>query len=173
MGQSKTTSQLANKATPALTDKLYLSDASTTPPTDKYITVAQLQTVGTVLETSLSLTAAQIKTLNSVPVQIVAAPGAGKAIEVVSGSVDFTFGAPAFDNSLIVVKTAGVIYQGGQVNANVLNSGASVFSKFSYNSALVLQLIANTALQVTAEADSTTTGTGTAKVYITYRIITL
>ena len=44
MGQSKTTSQLANKATPALTDKLYLSDASTTPPSDKYTTVAQLLT---------------------------------------------------------------------------------------------------------------------------------
>src|SRR3972149_8323041 len=43
--QSKTTSQLANKATPALTDKLYLSDASTTPPTDKYVTVSQLSTV--------------------------------------------------------------------------------------------------------------------------------
>src|SRR3989337_2171151 len=45
MGQSKATSQLANKATPALTDKLYLSDASTTPPTDKYITISQLQGV--------------------------------------------------------------------------------------------------------------------------------
>lgn len=45
MALSKSVSQLVNKATPALNDLLYLSDASTTPPTDKNITVVQLQTI--------------------------------------------------------------------------------------------------------------------------------
>lgn len=39
MAISKSVSELTNKSVPALTDELYLSDNSTSPPTDKAVTV--------------------------------------------------------------------------------------------------------------------------------------
>lgn len=119
----------------------------------------------------LSLNAAQIKTLNSVPVQIVVAPGIGLAIEVESASVVFTFGTAPFSNSSVNLLTntaaANQFSQSG-----VLNLGVSTFCSLARVSTTSIQLVGNKQLYVTSNADSGG-GDGGAKIYISYRIITL
>jgi hypothetical protein len=52
-----------------------------------------------ILNTKVSLSAAQIKTANSVPVSVISAPGAGKvAIEIISAFYKFQYGTVAFDS---------------------------------------------------------------------------
>ncbi len=50
-----------------------------------------------ILKAKLDITNAQLKTLNATPRQIIAAPGVGKYIEVVSAHYWFKYTAPAFD----------------------------------------------------------------------------
>lgn len=185
MGQSKPVSQLANKVTPALTDKLYLSDASTTPPTDKYVTVGQIQTVvSPILTTSLSLTSAQILLLNTNPIEIVPAPGAGKVIEVISAFGAITFGTTSYTSNITLVlrnSTTGIAdYQG--FNTTLLNRTASCNKNFGIgvtgigdNQSIFIEnepLVITTLTGNPALSNPVLVG-GSLKIYMSYRIITL
>lgn len=122
---------------------------------------------------SLALSAADVKTLNSVPVEIVAAPGAGYAIEFISASAFLDWGSVAFDNTAILLQTdtAGT-HQAA--TGTLLTATADKFVRFSTSSGgATTQIVENKALQVTAAADSTTTGDSPVTIYLNYRIITL
>lgn len=121
---------------------------------------------------SKSLTAAQIKTLNSVPITLVAAPGAGYAVEVTSGWVDYTYGGTPFTSNQFWLKTDTASLP-QRLDGGVLPNATSVFVELSpYTSGTTTQIVNNKALNISADADSAV-GNGTAKVYFTYRIITL
>jgi len=124
----------------------------------------------TVYHAELSLSAAQIKTLNSVPVQIIAAPGVGKAIEVISGSVKYTFVSAAFTSTNLFLQTDTAASNQG-VSGTDFTVGVSQFARVLQNVS-VNTMVENKALKAQADADSAV-GDGTAKIYITYRIITL
>jgi hypothetical protein len=51
-----------------------------------------------ILEASVTIASADVLQLNSTPIEIVAAPGAGYAIEVVSASVKIDFNSAAYAN---------------------------------------------------------------------------
>lgn len=125
-------------------------------------------------ELKISLTAGQIKTLTSVPITVVAAPGAGYAIEVISGSAFIDWGSVAFDNSFLylTVDTASThqLTTGGTFFSQV----ADKFVRMATNSSgSTTGVVENKALKVSANADSTTTGDSTVTVYCVYRIIEL
>jgi len=118
---------------------------------------------------------AQVLTLNSAPVQLVAAPGAGYAIEVISASVKIDFNATAYaTNTDINVVCSGALQS--QLKDNVLAASVSTVRKLlpvSGLSATDTQLISNASLLVSVGTGDPTAGDSDITVYCTYRIITL
>lgn len=127
---------------------------------------------GGLLSISVSLTAAQIKTAFSVPIDSgIPLPSATQAIEVVSGSTKYTFGTVAFDFGMITVfglKTDTA--NDYQMNAPTISGLTNSFAKLEEVNATDIQLVVNKKLMITAYTDSAT-GDGTAIIYILYRII--
>ena len=127
-----------------------------------------------ILSTKVSLSAAQIKTANSVPVSLISAPGAGKAIEVISASVNFQYGSVAFDSGStafeLKINTASTRQF---IASGYLNGTSSVFALMGVNSAITTQLVANEPLNFALSGADATVGDSTIDLYINYRIITL
>lgn len=131
---------------------------------------------GQTIEASLSLTSAQILTLNSVPIDIIAAPGVGKYIEVISASISFTYVSAVYTTNLILQ----LINTGADVSQfESLLSLASVLSKnikfvqTAEAAAVSTQIITNTALQVKVKTGNPAAGDGTAIIKLLYRIVTI
>lgn len=118
----------------------------------------------------VSLSAAQILTANSVPIEVVAAPGAGKIISVLSALCKFTYGTTQFDGgglgNLILDTLTDPIMSTG-----VIGNSTSSFDVLSqaYGGT---QFAPNLALLFKTDSDSTV-GDSTIDLYITYSIITL
>ena len=124
----------------------------------------------------VSLTAANIKTLNSAPIILVAATGVGTAIEVISVSAKFNYvAAVAFDNGQLLVQPLGASSAQFISGATFLNNVADSFVILVENTAASTgnNLIANTPLAAITGADSTNVGTSNMIVYVAYRIITI
>ena len=130
---------------------------------------------GFILHKKVSLTAAQIKTISSVPVSVIAAPGAGKVIEIVSAFLSFNYGTVTFDAAAsfevsLYTDTAG----GRQYTTanNILNRTSSTIQTFDKDASTASQLVDNKAIFIDGGDDSTV-GDSTIDLYIDYRIITL
>lgn len=132
---------------------------------------------GKALEATLSLTSAQILTLYSVPLDIVASPGAGKYIEVISASCIYTVVTlPYAGNIVLGLWCAGAGVEQIQ-NVTALISTASRTTVFRHATSIsgttTTQVLANTALQVKIATGDTTVGNGTAVIKVLYRIVTI
>ena len=128
-----------------------------------------------ILSTKVSLSAAQIKTVNSVPVSVISAPGSGKVIEIVSAFLSFNYGTVTFDAAAsfevsLYTDTAG----GRQYSTanNILNKTSSTIQTFDKDASTASQLVDNKAIFIDGGDDSTV-GDSTIDLYINYRIITL
>jgi len=125
----------------------------------------------TLLTFRVPLTAAQIRTLNSIPVLAVAAPGVGKAIQVISGSVNFTANAVAFTSATLNLRIDTLIQNQAGTADSILQNGINDFHSMQLQTP-ANNMITNNALNIIANADSAV-GDGTAVVYGAYQIITL
>ena len=126
-------------------------------------------------EVKIDIPTAQVLTLNSVPVQLVAAPGAGYAIEVLSASVKVDFNTTAYaTNVLLNIKNSGATYPTNKLNC--LDSTVSMIKQISFtstSSTTNTQTIENAALNLEVETGDPTAGDSDITIYVTYRIITL
>ena len=127
---------------------------------------------GFILNTKVSLTAAQIKTANSVPVSLIAAPGVGKFIEVISASWRFNYGSATFDNLDIMYLKINGSTQDQFRKDSMIGYSSDKFGSFDKKIEATDSLKDNASLTWVADADSTT-GDSTMDIYINYRIITL
>ena len=128
-----------------------------------------------ILSTKVSLSAAQIKTISTVPISVIAAPGAGKVIEIVSAFLSFNYGTVTFDAAAdfevsLYTDTAGA-RQFSTAN-NILNKTSSTIQTFDKDASTSSQLVDNKAIFIDGGDDSTV-GDSTIDLYINYRIITL
>ena len=123
----------------------------------------------------VSLSASEINNLGTTPIEVIAAPGAGKYIKVLSGDYKLTWGSVAFDSNAIVIKTDGSnSYHAGISNQNV-DATEDVFQTLTMpveSLSNLTQHIPNTKVVISG-TDSVATGDSTIDVYITYQIITL
>lgn len=108
--------------------------------------------ISNVYEASLLLHPSDITSLSTTPLDIVAAPGAGKYIEVISASAYMTYNTtPYTNNQGLVLVCAGAI-QPQTYNGNILGSTitkGTIFSPANFGtSATLTQIIENAALQV-------------------------
>lgn len=121
----------------------------------------------------VSLTSAQIKTLNSVPVLAVPSPGVGKAIEQISGDVRYTFGGIAFTSFVPILKIDTTPSYQSQAIGDIFNQVVNRWEQMiNTGGGGLTQYAENKGLVITADSDSAM-GNGSAIMYGCYRIITL
>jgi len=123
--------------------------------------------------TTLTLSAAQIIALNGTPVQIVAAPGAGKYLIFDSVVAVFDYVAPPFLlGSQIQLRYVGA----GSATAVVIDD-ASVRGVVDYasltdaSSSVAINGYSNTAWQITTNGTAFTTGAGNIVITLFYKIV--
>jgi hypothetical protein len=122
----------------------------------------------------LTIATADVLTLNTTPIEIVVAPGAGYAIEVISASMKMVYVSATYaTNTSLELITAGAT---NSQASTVIKNSASTIRRFAdattLASATATQLVENAALNVTV-ASGDPTGDSDITVYCTYRIITL
>lgn len=134
--------------------------------------------------TTVSLTAANIAAMFSVPVQLLAAPGAGKFISVDSITFSMTPTTTSFTAGGVVnfyyhntsVTAAGVLPAGYVTTGAAGVANPYVVSGIALAAASTNQpygVLTNLGLDISNATAAFATGTGTAKVYVNYQIITL
>lgn len=120
----------------------------------------------------LDITSAQVLALNSTPLQIVAAPGAGYAIEVISATLKVDFNTTPYATNVII----GVFCDGADVSqyrASTLDASItqiSLLNDVDVPGSGQTQIIENTGLYVKVEAGDPTAGDSDISVTVTYRI---
>ena len=133
-------------------------------------------TAGKVFEKEVSLTSTQIRAMNGTPIELVAAPGPGKIIEFVSAVLflDHDGGSNYAGGDGIVVRsssTTHIVVSGSLASSNSINLGHDNYAMIeALNAAVMLAADVDEALELYAGADHTT-GTSTARIKITYRIL--
>jgi len=123
----------------------------------------------------LTIATADVLTLNTTPIEIVAAPGAGYAIEVISASMKMVYVSATYaTNTSLELITAGAT---NSQASTVIKNSASTIRRFAdattLASATATQLVDNAALNVTVASGDPTAGDSDITIYVTYRIITL
>lgn len=132
---------------------------------------------GNVQAAELSIPTAQVLTLNGTPLDIVAAPGAGYAIEVISASFKLTYNSIAYATNTdfqIITDTATVAQRkvaSGAINGTVTQH--IILGDFPSPTATDTQIIENKSLKVQVPTGNPTAGNSGIKVYVLYRIITV
>lgn len=119
----------------------------------------------------VSLSAANITSLNTVPVDCVAAPGAGRVLVVQEVALAFDYGTVQFTGGGVVT----VNYAGGAAAINSIAAAVIQAAADSYTSrkGIDVTAVANTKLVVQAATADFAAGDSTAKLYIWYRDISL
>lgn len=107
-------------------------------------------------------------------VPLVADPGAGKAVELVSAVLSTTYAVAAYTagGNITVNSNGGAALTGVASAANTLGAGASNIHQFVPLSTAAIALTANKGLNLVAAAAFTNPGTaaGTLKIFVTYRV---
>lgn len=126
-----------------------------------------------ILQVEVPLTASQMIILNSSPVDAVAAPGAGKAIEVVSSSYYFTITAGFASAFTLQIKSSGGSGAQHQSGAIPINLTGTYSAKMPDVTATTGERIKeNAGLQIVSTGDvGAGLEVGSGSVKIAYRII--
>jgi hypothetical protein len=125
-----------------------------------------------------TLSSGQVLTLNTAPITVIAAPGAGKMINILSVATKLTFGTAAYAaNTQLSLKYVGAAYN-ACTDASTLVSGASRTLRWDQvvsttASATNTQMIENAGIQITVNTGNPTTGDSSVDYYIYYVITTL
>lgn len=123
----------------------------------------------------VSIAAPAVRTLASSPVTLVAAPGAGFAVEVLSASTRLNFVAPVFATNQPLQFSTDTATLPQLINTNILLSTVSTFQRANQFTAFgfdEILLVANKLVNVNIPFDLASGGSSL-DVYVMYRIIAL
>ena len=113
----------------------------------------------------VTLTAAQLKTSNTVPVVIVPAPGVGKHIIPLYASGKTNWNSVAFDAQDLYLLMSAYVF-----TDNNFLLGATSDTRVSFGPIADFNFVENTAITLNTLADSVATGDSTIDIYVTYSI---
>lgn len=128
---------------------------------------------------TVALTSANILAMFGAPVSVIAAPGAGKALIVDNFLFEMTRSATAYANGGVVTfqyhTTTSSVPHAGSVAASVVTGGAGTVQTYLGPNvgANGLVIPSNEGIDITNATAAFITGTGTAKAFIKYRVVTL
>lgn len=124
--------------------------------------------------TTIQLSAAQLKTLNSLPILSVTAPGANKGIRLIDAHLVYRPGSAAFAfASNLYFRIGGVTVSNTQLTSASLDGLLAQIVLFKgLDITIPLSAFSNTLLQLFCDANSAV-GDGTATLIVNYRIIDL
>lgn len=138
----------------------------------------ELYARGEIFTATVSVSSAQILNSNSSPVQLIASPGAGKFISILSCDVYYDYNSVAYATNI----NTGLRYGSGtaivastQASA-IINQTSDRFQKWLQENTLNVgstSIYENQGIFFTTFAGNPTAGNGTLKFYITYVIIDL
>ena len=165
---------------PAATDSDYTTDATfLLQNTDGDTLLANLDDLnknffGDIKVVNLTVTTAQILALNSTPIELIAAQGAGKTIEIISASTKLVYVSAAYaTNTNLQLLTSGATNAQFD-DGKVLTATVSTHWKFEAlqpTSATDTQLIENAAVNVTVETGDPITGDSNIEIFALYRVL--
>lgn len=168
-------SKISNKTAypaiaPVLEDYFVLTDSDSDLAT-KTCTLTALKNLfeAEANNVTVEVSAANLKTILT-PYTLIAAPGAGKVIEVLSIFAYMDAGSSAFDFGQNVKIQTGNNVWATYSNTSFMNSVADVLQ---HDSVASTACTANTALQLLTTSGNATVGNGILKVNIRYRVLTL
>jgi hypothetical protein len=143
------------------------------------ITPAQIATYVGLLTAEVSISSAEILNLNSTPKQLIAAPGAGKFIQLIAATAYYTHAGSAYANAndLQINHTntnASELTDALDLNSVTINrvKQFEINDNASNGTGWGATIVANAGLYLRAQATNPTTGGGSLKIYLTYRIVT-
>ncbi len=130
-----------------------------------------------VFKVQVSLTPAQILTLDTTPVQIVPAPGLLRSVQVISAALRLDFNSVQYDfPDPIKLGTYTGVSEEGQftINAGSINSSGDGYFCLNQQTVDNARLSENTALSIyTDNPPATTNGNSNCFMQVMYRIVTL
>ena len=130
--------------------------------------------IGNIRDTTITIATADVLTLNTTPVEIVPAPGAGYAIQVVAASFGLTFNTTAYATNVTI--GIGQASSEPQVELQCLDATVNTIRNINPHSATATtdtQIKENHSLIVSTRTGDPTAGDSDLKVYLTYKIIEL
>lgn len=123
------------------------------------------------LKVSYTLSSAQILALNTTPIEVVSAQGAGTVIIVKNIVYRYNFITTAYSTQ----NGLRAIYTGGstdlQIISNILDQTSDIIKGSGLSS--VAEMDENTGISIRVPTADPTAGSGTVDVYVTYEILTL
>jgi hypothetical protein len=104
----------------------------------------------------VTLTQSQIQSLNTTPIEVIPAPGTGKFVQIIAASVHYDFATSAFSGGtyLRLVHGATSVYP-LRTSASFIQDTSDRFETMYPDTTSNIVSSANTAVNVTADADST------------------
>jgi len=137
---------------------------------NRHVDITSQEVEDVALSASVELTPAQILDLFDTPVELVPAPGAGKAILPLGALASYTFGTVAYVDADLFVGwgTVELWYFG-----NLLEAAASSVQMGEFENPAITAVAAAENLPLTAKTDSPnpTVGDGTVRVTVIYAIV--
>jgi hypothetical protein len=124
---------------------------------------------------TVALTSAQILALSATPIELVAAPGAGKIILLESIVVEMTRTATGYANGGVLetrYENSSGALASATFPASLVTGGAGVAVAINIGLATILTPLVNKALVILNATAPFITGTGTGRVLIKYRVVT-
>ena len=128
-----------------------------------------------VKEAKVAIPTAQVLALNTTPVQLVAAPGAGYAIEVLSATMKMVYNSSAYSaNYVLDIINTGATKQIRTLSClNATVNTTRAIPAIGSTGATQTQMLENVALMATANGADPIGGDSDITIYVTYRIIEL
>lgn len=123
----------------------------------------------TIYVAEASLTAANIIAMNATPVQLVAAPGAGKVLEFVGATFIFDYGTTQFTSggAVVIQEETSATALSGTVAAATIQAAADSISKLL---PVAATLTANKGIFISNATGAFATGDSVARVKVAYRV---
>jgi len=123
----------------------------------------------TIFVAEASLTAAEIKALNTTPIEVVAAPGAGKVLELVGATLIFDYGTTqmAAGGAVVLEEETSGTDLSSTVADTVIQAAADSINTMIPVAAAVT---ANKGIFITNATADFTTGDSVARVKVAYRV---
>ena len=127
------------------------------------------------LSIKVSISSAQLLNLNSSPVTVISAPGAGKVIEVMNCMVKYNFGTTPYvcAGGLTLRNPSSTLRQLNIAQNIIQQTFSTITHTNSYDAGNDTAIVVNEPIQFEAKTANPTSGDGTVDLYIYYRIVTL